>query len=307
MTVTKDKSDSQERHFVVDGRKLPARPIRSGLYIVATPIGNLGDISLRALATLAAADTILCEDTRVTRKLTSHFGISASLKPYHDHNADKVRPAVLKALRDGDVVALVSDAGTPLVSDPGYRLVAEAAAADIFISPVPGPSAALAALSVAGLPSDRFLFAGFLPQKAGPRRQVLEELKAVPATLIFFESPKRLSATLDSMSEILGSRQVSVARELTKLHEEVRRGDLDEVAEAYRSQPAPRGEVAIVVSPPGAPEAIGDEAVDEMLDAALETMPVKAAAASLVERTGRSRRDLYTRALVIKARREALD
>lgn len=305
MTAEEDKVVPEDRFFVVDGRKIPAQPIRHGLYIVATPIGNLADISLRALATLAAADTILCEDTRVTRKLTSHFGIAAPLKPYHDHNAEKVRPAVLRALRDGQVIALVSDAGTPLVSDPGYKLVAEAAAEGVFVSPVPGASAALAALSVAGLPSDRFLFAGFLPSKAGARRQVLEELKAVPATLIFFESPKRLSASLDAMCEVLGARQVCIARELTKLHEEVRRGDLAEVAESYRSQPAPRGEVAVVVSPPGAAEALGDDAVDAMLDAALETMPVKSAAASLVERTGRSRRDLYTRALAIKARRDA--
>ena len=290
---------------MVERRKIPARPIRPGLYIVSTPIGNLGDISLRALETLAAADTILCEDTRVTRKLTGHFGISASLRPYHDHNAEKVRPAVLKALRDGEVVALVSDAGTPLVSDPGFRLVAEAAAGDVFVSPVPGPSAALAALSVAGLPSDRFLFAGFLPVKTGARRQVLEELKMVPATLIFFESSRRLAASLDAMSAVLGARRVCVARELTKLHEEVRRGGLGEMAASCRSGPAPRGEVAIVVSPPGAAGALGGDAVDAMLGEALETMPVKAAAASLVQRTGRSRRDLYSRALAIKARRDA--
>ncbi len=302
--MNKDKAGSQERHFVVEGRKIPARPIRAGLYIVATPIGNLGDISLRALETLAAADTILCEDTRVTRKLTGHFGITASLKPYHDHNAEKVRPAVLRALQNDEIIALVSDAGTPLVSDPGFKLVAEAAAENVFVSPIPGPSAALAALSVAGLPSDRFLFAGFLPVKAGARRQVLEELKTVPATLIFFESPKRLAASLDAMSEVLGARQVCVARELTKLHEEVRRGDLGEMAASYRSEPAPRGEVAVVVSPPGAAEVLSDEAVDAMLGEALETMPVKAAAASLVERTGRSRRDLYSRALAIKARQD---
>ncbi len=270
-----------------------------GLYVVATPIGNLADITLRALEVLATADLIACEDTRTTRKLLTAHGIAAKLTAYHDHNAARVRPKLIERLECGEAVALVSDAGTPLISDPGYQLVAAAAAANLMVTAVPGASAALAALTVSGLPSDRFLFAGFLPNKSGARRRTLAELAPVPASLVIYESARRLPAALTDMAEVLGPRPAAVARELTKLYEEVRRGTLPELAEHYQSAGPPKGEVVVVIGPPGpgdetAPDA---EALDSQLRAALSRHSLRDAVAAVAEVTGLPRKQIYARAL----------
>lgn len=267
-----------------------------GLYLVATPIGNLRDISLRALDTLAGADAVACEDTRVTGKLLSHYGISVTMTPYHDHNAAKALPKLLALLGDGRRVALVSDAGMPLVSDPGYRLVRAAAEAGHPVTSVPGPSAALAGLQLAGLPTDRFLFAGFLPSKSGARRKALQELAAVPATLVFFEGASRLAGSLQDMAAVLGPRPAAVAREITKLHEEVRRDLLPALAAHYTEAGPPKGEVVVVVGPPQE-TAVDDDEVSALLRAALESQTVRDAATSVAEATGRPRREVYRLAL----------
>jgi 16S rRNA (cytidine1402-2'-O)-methyltransferase len=276
--------------------------VAPGLAIVATPIGNMLDITLRALATLRAADVIACEDTRVTQKLLTRHGIARPLVAYHDHNAERMRPLLLDRLRRGELVALVSDAGTPLVSDPGFKLVQAALADGLPVTTLPGASAPLAALVLSGLPSDRFLFAGFLPPKSGARRTALAELAAVPATLVFFESAPRLGAALTDMAAVLGSRPAAVARELTKLFEDVRRGDLAELAAHYRDAGKPRGELVVVVGP--APEAAGPSAaaLDEQLKAALAQMSVRDASEAVAVATGRKRRDVYRRALLLAGR-----
>jgi 16S rRNA (cytidine1402-2'-O)-methyltransferase len=282
-------------------RGKPQKPLAPGLYIVATPIGNAGDIGLRALKVLAAADLVAAEDTRVTARLFAIHGLSKPLMPYNDHNAAGMRPRLLERLRRGDCVALVSDAGTPLVSDPGYRLVREALAENLAVHAIPGASAPLAALTLAGLPTDRFLFAGFLPGKAGERRSVLEELRGVSTTLVFFESPNRLSESLAALAEVLGPRPAAVARELTKLHEEVRRGDLPELASAYAREALPKGEITLVIGPPPRAEADWRKA-DGLLDRALGFMPLKAAADLVAEALDLPRRAVYARALDRKNR-----
>lgn len=275
----------------------PSKP-DPGLHVVATPIGNAADITLRALATLRGVDVIACEDTRVTRKLTAAHGIRTPLVSYHEHNAERMRPVLLERLRSGGSVALVSDAGTPLVSDPGYKLVREVVAEGLPVTTLPGPSAPLAALVLSGLPSDRFLFAGFLPSRSGARRRALVEVKDVRATLLFFESAQRLPGMLADAAEVLGGREAAVARELTKFYEEVRRGPLDRLAGHYAQAGPPRGEVVVVVAPPGEGEAAaGDEDVDRALRAALARSSVKDAAAEVAGRTGRPRREVYARAL----------
>ena len=221
-----------------------------GLYLVATPIGNLGDVTLRALAVLRGADRIFCEDTRITARLLARFGITTPVGLYHDHNAEQRRPAVLAALRRGERVALVSDAGTPLVSDPGYKLVQAAIAENLPVTVIPGPSAVLAALLLSGLPPDAFLFAGFLPPRQAARRRALERWSCLSASLIFFESAARLAGCLADLADLLGNRPAAIARELTKLHEEIRRGRLAELAAHYRDAGPPRGEVVVVVGPP---------------------------------------------------------
>jgi 16S rRNA (cytidine1402-2'-O)-methyltransferase len=273
--------------------------LAAGLYILATPIGNAGDISLRALETLKNCDVIAAEDTRVTSKLLSIYGISKPLIAYNDHNAPQMRPKILGRLAQGELVALVSDAGTPLVSDPGYKLVREAIAAGANIIALPGPSAVLAGLTLSGLPSDHFLFAGFLPSRTGERKNALEELKGIGATLIFFESAQRLSESLAAMAEVLGDRPAAMTRELTKLHEEVRRGSLTELAAHYEKAGAPRGEVTLLVGPPL--EAAPDIAkIDAALKAALVFMPVKAAADLIAGLTEAPRKQIYARALELK-------
>jgi 16S rRNA (cytidine1402-2'-O)-methyltransferase len=267
-----------------------------GLYVVATPIGNARDVTLRALDVLAEADLIAAEDTRVTAKLLAIFAISRPLTAYNDHNAPRERPRLLAKLKEGARVALVSDAGTPLVSDPGFKLVREALAEGIAVHALPGASAPLTALALAGLPTDRFLFAGFLPAKSGERRTVLADLKSVRATLVFFESPQRLGDSLADLAQVLGPRPAAVTRELTKLHEEVRRGDLAELCRHYASVEPPRGEITLVVGP--AEEAAPDFArVDAALDKALEFMPVRAAVDLVSEMLDAPRREVYAMAL----------
>jgi len=267
-----------------------------GLYVTATPIGNARDITLRALDVLAGCDVIAAEDTRVTSKLLAIHGISKPLTAYNDHNGARERPKLIARLRHGGRIALVSDAGTPLVSDPGYKLVREALAEGIPVHAIPGASAVLTGLALAGLPSDRFLFAGFLPNKAGERGSVLAELKDIRATLIVFESAQRLAESLAQMAQVLGDRAVAVTRELTKLHEEVRRGTLPILAGQYAQEPPPRGEVTILIGPPA--EAGADLVrIDALLDIALPFMPVKAASELIALALNINRKAVYERAL----------
>jgi 16S rRNA (cytidine1402-2'-O)-methyltransferase len=272
------------------------------LHVVATPIGNAEDITLRALAVLRGVDAIACEDTRVTAKLLARHRIAAPLLAYHDHNAERMRPLLLARLRQGDAIALVSDAGTPLVSDPGFKLVRAAIAEGLPVTTLPGPSAALAALVLSGLPSDRFLFAGFLPPKSTARRRTLAEFGAVPATLVFFEGASRLAAALEDMAQTLGDRPAAVAREITKLYEEVRRGSLRELAGHYAASGPPRGEVVVVVGPPTEQPAVTEDALDAQLEAALAEMSLKDASAAVAAATGLKRRDIYARALALAGR-----
>lgn len=273
--------------------------IAPGLYVVATPIGNLKDMTLRAQDILRAADIIACEDTRVSRKLLAHYGIKAHTTSYHDHNADKKCPELLEQLQNGKIVALISDAGTPLISDPGYKLVREAGLLGIKVIPIPGASSVIAALSVSGLPTDRFLFAGFLPAKATARRKEIEELSAIPATIALFESVHRLPETLQDLAQRMGERQAVIARELTKLHEELRRGTLAELAEYYAATGEPKGEAVIIIEPPATsvPSSID---VEDLLCECLKTLSVKDAAAKVAKMTGMPRQEVYAQALRLK-------
>ncbi|MCW0199526.1 16S rRNA (cytidine(1402)-2'-O)-methyltransferase [Sphingopyxis sp.] len=273
-----------------------------GLYIVATPIGNLGDISARAAATLASADVIAAEDTRVTAKLLSHLGLRVPMTPYHDHSDERAR-AALVARMESEVVILVSDAGTPLISDPGYKLVRDARAAGRHVTTMPGPCAAIAAITLSGLPSDRFLFAGFLPNKAKARADTIAEFAALRSTLIFYESGPRLAAALDALAEGLGNREAAVAREISKLYEECVTGTLRELAARYADAP-PKGEIVIVVGPPGeaAAETADDATLDAALRAAMADKPVAQAAKVVAKRYGLDRHDVYARALALKDR-----
>lgn len=273
-------------------------PLEPGLYVVATPIGNLRDITLRALDVLAQADVVLAEDTRVTAKLLSAYRLSKKMERYDEHAAARARPKVLEALASGARVALVSDAGTPLVSDPGYRLVREALAQGSAVHPIPGPSAPLAALTLAGLPSDRFLFAGFPPPKSGGRQALFAELAPVRATLIFFEGGSRLAASLADMARVFGDRQAAVARELTKLHETCIRGTLPELAADPRLD-APKGEIVVLVGPGEETVATAEDA-DAALAEALTRMGPSEAAAEVSKALGLPRRDLYRRALDLR-------
>ena len=273
-------------------------PLTAGLYVVSTPIGNLGDISLRALATLKGADTIACEDTRVTAVLLRRYGIGTALTPYHDHNADRVRPRLLAEMAAGARIALVSDAGTPLLSDPGYKLVQACVASGLQVIPIPGASALLAALVTAALPTDRVLFAGFLPPKSGARRRVLEEVAEVPATLVFYETGPRLAESLADMTAVLGDRPASVCRELTKRFEETRRGTLAGLSDHYATAGAPRGEIAVVIGGP-IPSEVSAEDVDIALRAALETLSVRDAATQVAATLNQPKRVVYARALAL--------
>jgi len=265
--------------------------------IVATPIGNAGDLWLRALDVLNGAALIACEDTRVTAKLLAIHGIHTPTLSYHEHNAQAQRPRIMKHLNKGETVALVSDAGTPLVSDPGYKLITVCVDAGIPLTAVPGPSAVMAALVLSGLPTDRFFFQGFVPPKSGARRRVLHELAAVPATLVIMESAKRLAAMLADGAAELGPRPAAVTRELTKKFEEVRRGTLAELADHYVQAGPPKGEVTVVIGPPGPAAEIDAASLDEMLLAALANASVRDAAADVAAATGIAKRRVYSRAL----------
>lgn len=279
----------------------PPRPVTPGLYLVATPIGNLRDITLRALDVLAAADVVLAEDTRVSARLLAAYGISKKLVRYDDHIGENVRPKVMGALNSGQIVALISDAGTPLVSDPGYRLAVDAIAAGFKVHPIPGPSSALAALTLAGLPSDRFLFAGFTPHKSAGRKAMFEELRPTRATLIFFETGPRLRASLTDMASVFGGdRPAAVAREMTKLYEECVRGTLDALIADPRTD-APKGEIVVVVG--ASEDAVATEAdADSALAEALERMGPADAASEVAKSLGLNRKALYRRALELKGR-----
>ena len=273
-----------------------SKKIKPGLYVTSTPIGNLGDMSFRARQVLEQADIIACEDTRVTGKLLAYFDIKTPAISYHDHNEQKVLPILMERLEAGQVVALVSDAGTPLISDPGYRLVKEARDAGFVVSSIPGASAILAALASAGLPTDRFMFAGFLPNKTLARRKTLADIASLKATLVFYESPKRLKDSLRDIFEVLGDREAAICRELTKLFEEVRSGSLSELSEHYSQADRPKGEIVIVVGPPLETE-VKEDQLDIALNKALESLSVKEAVASVTFTTGLKRKQVYARAL----------
>jgi len=295
-----DSPTTSGRGYSIGGHAFTAAKARAGLHLVATPIGNLADITLRALETLAGVDTVLCEDTRVTGRLMQRYGLRAPLRPYHDHNAASVRPAILDALAAGASFALVSDAGTPLVSDPGYRLVTEAIARAVPVEAVPGASAVLTGLCVSGLPSDRFLFAGFLPQKQAARRAMLEELKRLRATLIVFDTAPRLAASLADVAAVLGDRPLAVARELTKLHEEVLRGTTAEVAAMIAGRERLKGEICLLIGPPGESPQAGADAIDAALVEAMADASLNEAAALVAKRFGLRKRDVYARGLALK-------
>lgn len=278
--------------------RLTAERLASGLYLVATPIGNLADISLRALAVLARCDVVYCEDTRHSRTLVAHFGLRARLKPYHEHNAEEQRPRILADLAHGGRVGLISDAGTPLISDPGYKLVRDCIAGGHAVVAIPGASAVMAGLCVAGLPTDRFLFAGFLPPRDAARRSRIAELAKIPATLILFEAPTRLGEALTDLAEGLGPRPAAVARELTKLHEDVRRGTLTELAADLTATPV-KGEIVILVGPPGATETT-DDTLTAALAGAMETMSLRDAAKAVAEAHGVSKARVYDLGLKAK-------
>lgn len=293
-----NESKARPRRYAPFGTAMDAAKAEPGLYLVATPIGNLGDITLRALEVLAGVDVIACEDTRVTRKLTERYGIETSLTPYHEHNAAEARPKLLARLADGQAIALVSDAGTPLISDPGFKLVRAACEAGHWVTALPGPSSVLAALSVAGLPTDRFFFEGFLPAKQAARQKRVAELANIPSTLILFESGPRLAAMLADLATAFGTRAAAICRELTKLHEEVRRGNLEILARDYAAGAESRGEFVIVVAPPADDDAISDN-VDDLLRQALKRVSVKDAVGEVALATGRPRREVYQRALIL--------
>jgi 16S rRNA (cytidine1402-2'-O)-methyltransferase len=296
-------ADSQKpRLFRVFGQDVPTRELAAGLYLVATPIGNLGDVTLRALETLAAAGTIACEDSRVTRRLLDRYGITTPLLPYHDHNAEAVRPKILALLDAGTAVALVSDAGTPLISDPGFKLVQATQAAGHPVTAVPGASAVLAALTASGLPTDRFFFEGFLPPREAARRARIDELANLPGSLVFFESGPRVAAMLGDLADRLGGRPASVCRELTKLHEEIRRDSLAALAQAWRDGAETRGEFVIVVGPPAKGEPAAAVDLDALLTQALAAASLKDAVEAVAAATGEKRRVVYQRALALPKR-----
>jgi 16S rRNA (cytidine1402-2'-O)-methyltransferase len=292
------ESKARPHLYAPFGTAIEVAKAAPGLYLVATPIGNLGDITLRALELLAGADVIACEDTRVTRKLTERYGIATPLTPYHEHNAAEARPKLLSRLANGQAVALVSDAGTPLISDPGYKLVRAACEAGHAVTALPGASAVLAALSIGGQPTDRFFFEGFLPTKKTARQKRVAALANIPATLVLFEGGSRLAAMLADLAAAFGPRTVAICREMTKLHEEVKRGDLEALAREYASGAEMRGEFAIVVAPPANADEKADE-VDALLRKALMRVSVKDAVGEVAFATGRPRREVYQRALVL--------
>jgi len=294
MTDSEDGADGGTRlagRAVSQLDALLRQGLAPGLHIVATPIGNLGDISLRALAALASADHLLCEDTRRARKLLSHYGISRSLRVYEEHNAERVRPQVRTWLQAGHSVALISDAGTPLISDPGFKLVREAVADDVPVFTVPGPVAAVAALTVSGLPSDSFFFAGFLPTKSTARRRRLNELACIDATLIFYESPSRLLALIEDIADMLGERSVTVVRELTKRFETHYRGTATTLVTQLDGQDL-KGEVVLLVGPPTQAE-VSDALIMQQVEEAMQTMSPRDAVRAVADVLNVQRKRVY--------------
>ena len=270
------------------------------LYIVATPIGNLKDITIRALETLSSVDYIICEDSRVSRRLLDHYDIKKPLLTYHEHNAEQMRPVILEHLSAGKSVALISDAGTPLISDPGYKLVNAAIANSYKVVPLPGPSAILAGLVASGLPTDRFLFTGFLPNRSAARRQSLMQLADIKASLVVMESPQRLTAFLVDALAVIGERQAVVARELTKYFEEIKRGSLSELLCYYQEMPMPKGEVVVIIAPPLDNNKVSDAQIDTALKLEMETNPPSTAATLVAANLGINKRLVYRRALALK-------
>ena len=304
------RNDDKTRHtpgtggagvFTAFGLAAEAEPLPGGLYVVATPIGNLKDVTFRALSVLAGCDAVLAEDTRITKRLLAHYGITTPLLTYNEHSNEAVRERMLHRLKEGQALALVSDAGTPLVSDPGYRLVQAAIGEALPVTPIPGPSAILTALVVSGLPTDRFFFEGFLPPKSAARRTRLGEIAAIPGTLMLFEAPHRLPEMLADAAEVLGERPAVVARELTKLFETVRRGTLNEIAAQFAEEGPPKGEIVVLIGQAreGDPGREIDAALDEKLQSALSRHSIKDAAALVSAETGLPKRDVYSRALAL--------
>jgi 16S rRNA (cytidine1402-2'-O)-methyltransferase len=303
--AVEDRTEPAARTFSVGGQILTAPKAKPGLHLVATPIGNLGDITLRALETLAGVDIIACEDTRITRRLTERYAISALLKPYHEHNAALARPKILQRLAQGASIALVSDAGTPLISDPGFKLVREVCAAGHSVIALPGASSVLAALSVAALPTDRFFFEGFLPPRETARRTRLAELSRIDATLVMFESGSRVQATLSDLADIMGTRDAAICREMTKLHEDIKRAPVAELAQAADALET-RGEFVLVIGPPAAgTQIMAQDQLDDLLRSQLLHHSVKDAVAHAVELSGRPRREIYARALELAGEADA--
>ncbi|MDR1827703.1 MAG: 16S rRNA (cytidine(1402)-2'-O)-methyltransferase [Methylobacteriaceae bacterium] len=297
--------NSVSRSFVLSGVRVEVPPPAPGLYIISTPIGNLGDITVRALSVLAAADIILAEDTRVTRVLLSRYGISAPMAAYHEFSDGRTEDDAVRRLAAGQVVALVSDAGTPLISDPGYRLVQKVLAAGEMVTALPGPSAVLTALTLSGLPTDSFYFEGFLPSKRAARRARLETLRAMTSTVVLFEAPHRLRETLADAAEILGERPAAVARELTKLHETVIRAPLPEIADRFAAGNAPKGEIVVVIAPaPAQTGRVSEEVLDAVLTEVLPGRSVKDAVALATAQTGVPRREVYARAVALSGQRK---
>ena len=288
--------------FTLFGQSRAAPKPEPALYLVATPIGNLGDITIRALEIIAGADRLACEDTRVTAKLLQRFAIDRRMTPYHEHNGEQAGPALIEAVQSGLSVALCSDAGTPLVSDPGYRLVRQALEAGVKVVPIPGASAVITALAASGLASDAFFFAGFLPQKEKARAERLEALARVPGTLIFFEAPHRIAASLAAMAEVFPAREAAVCRELTKLHETIYRGVLPELAERFAAMADVKGEIVVCIAPPPEEAAAGEAEADSILAGLLAEMKPTQAAQEAARLTGLPRRDLYQRALEMKGK-----
>ena len=295
-----EHTSSSDSGFFIDPSSLRPKPLEPALYIVATPIGNLSDITLRALQTLAGADVIACEDTRVTGKLLQRFSIKTRMIAYHDHNAAKQSPRLLSTLENGQSIALVSDAGTPLISDPGFRLINDVLDAGHKVIPLPGASSPIVALSAAGLPTDAFLFAGFLPPKKAARIARLTQLADIPATLVFLESPKRIAGALaDCEAALGGERDAAVGRELTKLYEAFSRGSVSELAAQFAQDDAPKGEIVLMIGPP-VKKSIDQEMIDSDLRALIKIHPIKEAASLLSKQLGLPKRDLYQRALTLK-------
>ncbi len=299
--IRRPQSNVKAGVFTAFGLAAEAEPLSPGLYVVATPIGNLKDVTFRALSVLAAADAVLAEDTRVTKTLLAHYGITTPLVAYHEHSNEAVRERMIHRVREGQALALVSDAGTPLVSDPGYKLVQSAIEAGLPVTPIPGPSAVTTALVVSGLPTDRFFFEGFLPPRSAARRTRLSEIAGVPATLVLFEAPHRLPEMLADAAAVLGERPAVVARELTKLFETVRRGTLPDLAQTFAAEGPPKGEIVVMIGE--ATKAMQDVEVDAALDdkiaAALARHSIKDAAALVADELGKPKREVYARALAL--------